>query len=79
MHAYMYQIKCGITTTLLIIQIGNYERDIIKLDSSKYALLMLWPGCSRRGWEYFPSPSFISIFYSGYDKRIVEKKKAEGV
>lgn len=37
----MYQIKCGMTTTLLIIQIGNYERDIIKLDSSKYALLML--------------------------------------
>lgn len=40
MHAYMYQIKCGMTTTLLISQIGNYERDMIKLDSSKYALLM---------------------------------------
>lgn len=49
--------------------------DMIKLDSSKYALLMPWPGCNRRGWEYFPSPSFISIFYSGYDKRIVEKNK----
>lgn len=51
----MYQIKCGMTTTLLISQIGNYERDMIKLDSSKYALLMAWPGCNRRGWEYFPS------------------------
>lgn len=71
----MYQIKCGMTTTLLISQIGNYERDMIKLDSSKYALLMPWPGCNRRGWEYFPSPSFISIFYSWYDKRIVEKNK----
>lgn len=36
----MYQIKCGMTTTLLISENGNYERDMIKLDSSKYALLM---------------------------------------
>lgn len=36
----MYQIKCGMTTTLLISQIDNYERDMIKLDSSKYILLM---------------------------------------
>lgn len=60
----MYKIKCCMTTILLISQIYYYETDMNKLDSSKYALITPWPGCNRRGWEYFSSqvlPQFSTV------------------